>query len=427
MHRIDHTTADVTDPLKPVYTEGNPALGIPATIVTDDWLNDVQENIMKVIEEAGISPTKGDDSDLLNAIQQLASGGGGITGVVIVSSTTTLNAASVGYLHLLGTGDFTVTLPAADDAGITAEKSIWFHNRSTENVTISRAGTDTLGVGTGNVNTLVLMPGETLRMTTNGEDTWFADYNRNAGNTGAHVSVTSNTTITAQANGRFHIVGNDVEVTLPLISTCPSGTVFHFISSSNGGGRVIRRQGSDVIAISGLGSITSIGLADGESVSIVSNGTSWNLLSRAQPGTVVGRAYAEWTSVSSPAGTIPFDNTIPQSNEGTEVLTATITPKKTTNRIRARLVAHVSHNSAGLAVAALFRGSDTNAFAAGVLGNGGGNTNAFGALVVEGEVVAGTTSDLTIRVRAAGSGGFSFNTYFGTAGKTTLVLEEIES
>jgi hypothetical protein len=62
MHRIDHSTA-----VAGLFTEGSPGV-TPATVVTDDWLNDVQENIMEVIEYVGITETKGEGSDLLNAI-----------------------------------------------------------------------------------------------------------------------------------------------------------------------------------------------------------------------------------------------------------------------------------------------------------------------------------------------------------------------
>lgn len=77
MHRIDGPSA-TTDHK---FTEGSPSGGIPATVVSDDWLNDVQENICKVIEGASIALEKGNPNQLLLAIQAIIAsstpGGGG--------------------------------------------------------------------------------------------------------------------------------------------------------------------------------------------------------------------------------------------------------------------------------------------------------------------------------------------------------------
>ena len=68
MHRIHGRGA--TDDNK--FTEGNPAIPIIATDVTDEWLNDVQENICKVIEDANIALVKGDYTQLTEAIKKMA-------------------------------------------------------------------------------------------------------------------------------------------------------------------------------------------------------------------------------------------------------------------------------------------------------------------------------------------------------------------
>lgn len=68
MHRIDTVGATGEN----LFTEGNPALGIPATQVSDDWLNDVQENIAEAIEAAGIVLEKGNYNQLADAIISLA-------------------------------------------------------------------------------------------------------------------------------------------------------------------------------------------------------------------------------------------------------------------------------------------------------------------------------------------------------------------
>lgn len=72
MHRIDGAGATVGN----LFTEGNPALGIPATVVTDDWANDVQEEIVNVILDQGIALVKGTQTQLLAAIKSIVGFGG---------------------------------------------------------------------------------------------------------------------------------------------------------------------------------------------------------------------------------------------------------------------------------------------------------------------------------------------------------------
>lgn len=65
MHRIDGPGATVDNK----FTDGDPVGGIQATLVTDDWLNDVQENIMAVLDAASVAPVKGQIDQLLLAIR----------------------------------------------------------------------------------------------------------------------------------------------------------------------------------------------------------------------------------------------------------------------------------------------------------------------------------------------------------------------
>jgi hypothetical protein len=65
MHRVDGA-GNVSG----AFTEGTPGVQ-EATVVTDDWLNDLQENICMAIEGAGMTLTKGDATQLLLAIGAL--------------------------------------------------------------------------------------------------------------------------------------------------------------------------------------------------------------------------------------------------------------------------------------------------------------------------------------------------------------------
>lgn len=67
MHKIDSSTATPEG----LFTIGDPVGGTPATIVTDDWLNAVQTEVVNVIEAAGIELEKPNNTQLLAAIQAL--------------------------------------------------------------------------------------------------------------------------------------------------------------------------------------------------------------------------------------------------------------------------------------------------------------------------------------------------------------------
>lgn len=67
MHRIDGPAAAPGG----LFTEGDPNVGTPATVVTDDWLNAVQEEISGVVEASGAALAKPDNTQLLAAIKAL--------------------------------------------------------------------------------------------------------------------------------------------------------------------------------------------------------------------------------------------------------------------------------------------------------------------------------------------------------------------
>ena len=76
MHRIDGPGATVDN----TFTDGDPVGGIPATVVTDEWLNDIQENLMGLLVESSIAPVKGDYTQLASALRTIASASAAITG-----------------------------------------------------------------------------------------------------------------------------------------------------------------------------------------------------------------------------------------------------------------------------------------------------------------------------------------------------------
>lgn len=78
MHRID------TDGhLNNRFTDENIQTGQEATVIGADWPNAIQDEICAVIEAAGISLSKGDNNQLLEAIQALMAGGNLLDGKFI--------------------------------------------------------------------------------------------------------------------------------------------------------------------------------------------------------------------------------------------------------------------------------------------------------------------------------------------------------
>jgi len=67
MHRIDGPAALPGG----IFTDGDPTAGTPATVVTDDWANAVQEELAHVIEATGVTLAKPDNTQLLAAIRLL--------------------------------------------------------------------------------------------------------------------------------------------------------------------------------------------------------------------------------------------------------------------------------------------------------------------------------------------------------------------
>jgi len=67
MHRIDKENFATEEGL---FTKGDIKKGVAPTIVSDNWLNDLQENICIAIESQQIPLKKGDSSQLITAIKE---------------------------------------------------------------------------------------------------------------------------------------------------------------------------------------------------------------------------------------------------------------------------------------------------------------------------------------------------------------------
>lgn len=93
MHRVD--TEDHDDGL---FQDGTPQIGQGGTILSEDWMNDLQENICNVIEEGGgLELEKGDYEQLRLAIAAMIS-------AAAVDWTATIDGARVkpGVIEMFG-------------------------------------------------------------------------------------------------------------------------------------------------------------------------------------------------------------------------------------------------------------------------------------------------------------------------------------
>jgi len=115
MHRIDSSGS-----VDGSFSSGNPATGQQATLITAEWLNDMQENIAHAIEQAGIGLVKGDETQLSDALVALIAGvvgdGGGA-----VSTTRQILAAGLASGGGDLTADRTITVPKASTAEVSAQ------------------------------------------------------------------------------------------------------------------------------------------------------------------------------------------------------------------------------------------------------------------------------------------------------------------
>lgn len=148
------------------------------------------------------------------------------------------------------------------------------------------------------------------------------------------------------------------------------------------------------------------------------------------------RAYGEYTDNVDITTVLPEDDTIPQIGEGVQILTATITLKSTSSRVRYHFNGIVSGGAGVNPVAALFRAGGADAIRATEMehsrSGGSDTTNRVMGIGFHGEDAPATAGNVIYTVRAGpgAAGTIRFNgttaaRRFGGVAKATLVLEEV--
>lgn len=147
-------------------------------------------------------------------------------------------------------------------------------------------------------------------------------------------------------------------------------------------------------------------------------------------GSVIGSAITNITATSTITADIPYDNSIPQISEGTEVATVVVTPPTTGDKVRIRARFNCQGSANSVFVIALFRNSTANALAAARAYVDG---TLIGGVTLEFEDSPASTSAQTYRLRAGTSAGTLYinqtqsgQVFNGVGNDVTLVAEIIK-
>ena len=146
--------------------------------------------------------------------------------------------------------------------------------------------------------------------------------------------------------------------------------------------------------------------------------------------------FAQTGVQASGSAQIPFDNTIPQNNEGWEVLTCSITPQSATSTLYVTGTVNMSASasSQNSVAMAIFRDSIANALGAGFVINP--IQYALVLVTAQVKVTSGSTAATTFKMRiGSNSGSIPATTYtngqqavgqvFGGVAATTLMVMEV--
>lgn len=163
---------------------------------------------------------------------------------------------------------------------------------------------------------------------------------------------------------------------------------------------------------------------------LTDNGTGTPPSFQAAPvGNYVQHASDYYTALSSGSNIIPFTTALPTTSNGQLGFSATITPKKSTNKLLVSVKVQMA-SSANNFCSFLTVGAGTNALAA-AAGNNPGSAATISTLAYDYEMTAGTTSPLTFNVYyGSGSGtayinGNGSGAIYGGALTSSIVITEV--
>lgn len=159
MFRIDNATNTASLPTPAVvgpnpdgfFIDGNPGLGIAATVVDADWANAVQEEICNVITSAGLTLDKTAQDQLYDAV------------IALINATPVADTNAI----VKGSADASKLLRFEVDGLTTATTRVWtIQDTDVSNAVVQRVSTQTGAVATG---TTTIPNDDTIPQNTEGD------------------------------------------------------------------------------------------------------------------------------------------------------------------------------------------------------------------------------------------------------------------
>lgn len=171
MHRIDGPGATVDKK----FTEGDPVAGVPATVVTDDFMNDVQEELISLLNAAGITPVKGTQDQVLKSVLKILQDGlGNYSAYQLVTGSAGLTA---GKMYLVTAVGVTPTLPIL--ANSASGDTVTVAARVDTTIAVSGAGLIN-NPAFGSTTSISMRAGEQIQFVSNGSSSWqISNYSKN--------------------------------------------------------------------------------------------------------------------------------------------------------------------------------------------------------------------------------------------------------
>lgn len=296
------------------------------------------------------------------------------------SSTFTVGTADDGRFYNC-TSALTVNLPPASSVGEGFHIAVF--NNSVGTITIDGDSSETIN---GSATATITVQYEAIFLICTGSG-WFATYLALPAR--FVTSITGNLSVggTLSATGTFTVNG----------TSTASATISLAEDTDNGSNKVTITPPQSIAADYTLTLPASAG--------------TLQLLTDSKR--ILKHSYDTNTTATSTATAIPADNTIPQSTEGAEGMTASFTPTSATSKLCIWYGAMLGSSSASTSgVLCLFKDSDAGALDAtpAYISNGGVNeVNGYY------EMTSGTTSAITFKLRyGAASGTTYFNSLSGT-------------
>lgn len=167
MHKIDGYGATVDNQ----FTEGSPGpVPVPPTYVTADIMNALQNEIVNVVEGAGIVLNKADNTQLLQALLAIAAGGAGGVKTITFAESPYAVLTTDGTL-LVDCTDGAVVIQFLDASNAAAKRLTVKKIDATENAAqCTPQATQTIEGEAGTYDSI--MPGETMSFVPDGDTAW---------------------------------------------------------------------------------------------------------------------------------------------------------------------------------------------------------------------------------------------------------------